>query len=129
MRVDPERRAGAAGLRHAAERPHRDRVVAAQRQRDVALLDGVADEAGDLLAHGLDRAEVARVRAALLGRLRNGRADVAPVVDLEAELAQPAVQLCVADRRRPHVDAAAPLTEVEPGADHRDRPPGAHPRD
>ena len=27
---------------------------------------------------------------------------------------------CVADRRRPHVDAAAALPEVEPGADHRD---------
>ena len=32
-----------------------------------------------------------------------------------------AFELRVADRRRAHVDAAPPLAEVEPGADHRDR--------
>ena len=81
---------------------------------------GVAHVLGDLLADAHDRPEVARVGDALLGRLGHRRADVAPVVDDEAEAAQVRVQLRVADRRRAHVDAAPALAEVEPGADHRD---------
>ena len=39
---------------------------------------------------------------------------------LAAELADPRLELGVADRRRPHVDAAAAGAEVEPGPDDRD---------
>ena len=37
VRIDPEDAAGAVRLRHPAERPDRDRVVAAEHERQVAL--------------------------------------------------------------------------------------------
>ena len=122
VRVDPERRARAARLRHPAERAHRDRVVAAEHERQVPLPDRLVDERGDPLARLLDRAEVAGVR----GRPRRSpRArptrDVAPVDDRPAERADALVEARVADRGRAHVDAAPALAQVERGADDRDR--------
>ncbi len=107
-------------LRHPAERAHRDRVVAAEHERHASLLGRVLDERGDVLARLLDLREVARGRVALVGCLGDRRDDVAPVGDVAAELADAGRQVGVADRRRAHVDAAAPGAEVEPDADDRD---------
>ena len=62
------------------------------------------------------------LRIADLRRLRHARLDVAPVDAGPAEPGDPLLQAGVADRRRAHVDAAAPGAEIEPGADQRDRP-------
>jgi len=121
VRVDPEGSAGTARLRHPTECPHRDRVVAAEHERQELLADRLLDERRDPLARLLDRPEVAGVDAALVDRFRHGRADVAPVVDRTPERADADVELGVADRRGPHVDAAATLSEVERRTDHRDR--------
>ena len=51
-----------------------------------------------------------------------GAGDVALVGHLVAERAQPRLEPRVADRRRPHVDAAAALPEVEGGPDDGDAP-------
>ena len=77
------------------------------------------DEPGDPLADLHDR----RRGSARAGRPPSvasgtGERDVAPVGDVAAELADARLQPRVADRRRPHVDAAPPGAEVEPGADH-----------
>ena len=53
---------GAARLGHAAERAHRDRVVAAEHERDVPAVGRVARPDGDLLADAHDRREVAARR-------------------------------------------------------------------
>jgi hypothetical protein len=53
-------------------------------------------------------------------RLRDSRLDVPEVDRLEAELLDSRIEAGVADRRRAHVDAAAPRTEVESRADDRD---------
>ena len=84
------------------------------------LVGRLADEPRDALADLHDRREVAGRGIADVGRLGHRRADVAPVGDLAAELADARLELRVADRRRPHVDAAAPGPEIEPGADDRD---------
>src|SRR6185437_5591719 len=76
---------------------------------------------GDPLARVHDRAEIPGGRRALVGRLRDRREDVAPVVDLAPEGADPRLEPRVADRRGPHVDAAAPGAEIEPGTDDGDR--------
>ena len=69
------------------------------------------------------------MRIAHVGRLGHRRADVAPVDHLAAELADPRLELRVADRRRAHVDPAAAGAEIEPGPDDRNPQPllvGAH---
>ena len=89
MRVDPEHAAGAVRLRHAAERAHRDRVVAAEHERHGAAAARVLDERRDPLARAHDRLEVASLRVADLGRLGQADVDVAPVDALAAEARDP----------------------------------------
>ena len=113
--------AGAVHLRHAAERADRDRVVAAEHERDRPAAARVLDQRRDALARALDRLEVARPRIADLGRLGQAHVHVAPVDALDAEARDPLLQPRVPDRARPHVDAAPAGTEVEPGADHGHR--------
>ncbi len=108
-----------ARLRHPSERAHRDRMVAAEHERHEPLVGRVADEARDPLAGLHDRRQVPGRRVADVGRLRHRRADVAPVRHLVADVADARLELRVADRRRPHVDAAAPGPKVEPGPDDR----------
>ena len=56
MGVDPERGARPAGRRHAAERAHRDRVVAAEHERQCGRASAAShDLRGDLLADAHDR--------------------------------------------------------------------------
>src|SRR5205814_2076380 len=110
------------GAREPAERPDRDRVVAAEHERQVAALARVVDERGDALARAFDRLEVTGARVADLGRLREPDADVAPVDADTPELLDPLLEPRVPDRRRAHVDTAPPGAQIEPGADHGDRP-------
>ena len=70
VRVDPEHAARAVHPRHASERPHRDRVVAAEHERQEAGLARLGDPLGDRRARAHDRAEIARVRIADVGRFR-----------------------------------------------------------
>ena len=126
VRVDPDDAARPVRRRHADERPERDRVVAAEHER---------------------RRAGARVRAAtsfatwshssrICGRKRarsspdavdsaTGASTLPRSLGLDAErrremLRQPGV----ADRRRPHVDAAPAGAEVERGADQGHVPLG-----
>ena len=74
-----------------------------------------------------DRVEVLRAR----DRRRSvasarGTADVAAIVDRVADRPQPLGEPGIADRGRPHVDAAPALAEVERHADQRDPPLAAH---
>src|SRR5205085_3894999 len=94
---------------------------AAEHERQVAVPARIVDERGDAPAGAQDRVEVPGVWVADLGRLRETDADVAPVGDATAEPLDPFVQAGVADRGRPHVDAATARAQVEPGTDHRDR--------
>ena len=119
MRVEPEHAADAARTREPAERSQRDRVVAAEHERQRALLEREADEPGDAATGRLDLRQVARARVRLLGRLLHGRLDVAPVEDVVADPVEPVVEARVADRGRAHVDASAARAEVERGSDDR----------
>jgi CheY-like chemotaxis protein len=121
VRVDPERRAGAEPRGHAAERAHRDRVVAAEDERQLPLVRRLADEVRDEPADLLDRPEVAARRTALVRRLRHRHAHVAPVGDVAAERADARFEIGIADRRGAHVDAAPAGTEVDARADDRNR--------
>ena len=80
------------------------------------------DARRDLAARAHDRAEVAGLRVADLGRLGDAGLDVAPVDALAAEAGDPLLQPRVADRRGPHVDAAAARAR---GRDRRRSPPRA----
>ena len=64
MCVDPQHRTGTVATGHAAERAHRDRVVAAEDERQRALARGVGNESGEALADLENRGEVVRVRVA-----------------------------------------------------------------
>ena len=96
-------------------------MIAAEHERQGATLDSVCDEAGDARAGRLDLGQVARLLVGHGDRLDHRRVDVAPVDDLHPELAETALEVCVPDRRGPHVDAAPPLAEVDGGPDHGDR--------
>ena len=97
-------------------------MVAAEDDRRAPLLDRPGDRAGDPLAGLLDLVEEARLRAPARGRFRDDRVHVPPVIALDAELLETILEARVANRRRAHVDAAAPGAEVERGADDRRLP-------
>ena len=108
--------------------PDRDRVVAAEHERPRALAHGLLDERRELRAGVEDLREVARALVHERERLRHRRDDVAAVGDGKPDLGQPLVEAGVADRRRPHVDTAPGLAEVEGCTDDRDGTPhGAEP--
>ena len=88
MGVDPQHAADASGAREPAERAHRDRVIAAEHERQRALVEREPDEPRDSAAGSLDLRQVARRRVGLLGRLEHGGLDVAPVEHVVAEAVQ-----------------------------------------
>ena len=116
--------------RKAAEHAERERVVAAEHERQLARLAARGDVVGDLAAddEDLDRGTWRGRRpssSASIGSLGDG----AEIVHADAELRQAPDELGVADRGGPHVDTAAALPEVERGAEHgdlRERRGGAH---
>ena len=75
---------GAVHRREPAERPERDRVVAAEDERDRAGADLLDDLRGDALARRLDLGQEARALVLQRGRLGDGRLDVPVVADVVA---------------------------------------------
>jgi hypothetical protein len=120
VRIDPEHAPAAVNRGKAPERAECDRVVAAEdegqrpggrlldhlrRYARTRLFD-LGEEACSLVVHGRG--------------LGHGRLDVAVVPNHMSETDESLLQPGVANRRRPHVDAAAPLTEVERCTDDGD---------
>jgi hypothetical protein len=96
-------------------------VVAAEDEWQVAACLRSRDQVGDALAGRLDLVQEAGVLVAERDRLGHGRDDVPPVLADPPELGDPRVEARVADRRRSHVDAAAPLPQIERCPDDRNR--------
>ena len=118
MGVDPDDAARLAGrCAQPRERAERDRVVAAQHERQRPLRDDVPDERRERGARLEDLGEEARALVADRERLGLGHDEVAPVDDAAAERRQPLLETGVADRGRSHVHAASTLSEVERRAD------------
>ena len=120
MRVDPEHTARPVRRGETAERSERDRVVAAENERDLpgarCLGTSAATRAHVSLISGRKRARSSS--SAVASGL--GAVDVAEVADVVAEARQALLETRSPDRRGSHVDAAAALAEVERGADDRD---------
>ena len=121
VRVDPDHAARLArGRAQAGERPERDRVVAAEDERDRAVGDDVArrcrraartprgSRAGTARARPRRRAPRARASSTLPRSTTRQPNDDEPLLEPR-----------VADRRRAHVDAAPALAEVERRPDDR----------
>jgi len=119
--VEPEHAALPGCAREPAERPQRDRVVAAQDERHETFVDRLRHELRDPLTGLLDLRKEPDTLVADGARLGNSRHDVTPVDTAPPELLDPRLEPRVADRRGAHVDAAAARAEVEWGTDHRDR--------
>src|SRR5438034_7430104 len=117
VRVEPEDAARAVDAAQAPERAQRDRVVAAEDDRDRPAPGRLRDEVGDVTAGFLDLGQEPRVLVTGLDRLGDRRADVAPVVVGVAEALDPPVEPGIAGCRWPHVDAAPARAEIESGAD------------
>ena len=125
VRIEPEHAAGPGRRRHPADRPDRDRVIAAEDQRDEPAGARPRDERCDALAGALDRRQVAGVRIAGVGRLGDVDLDVAPVDADAPEPRDPLLEAGVADRRGPHVHPTPPGPEIQPSADHGHGPQAA----
>ena len=95
-------------------------VVAADRERHSALAQDSADKVGVLLAGGGDLLEITGVQLAGIFLLGEHNGDIAAVFDDVAESFQLGFEAGDADGRRPHVDPAALLAEIERNADHLD---------
>ena len=119
VRVDPEHAAGAVDGRQPAERPERHRVVAAEDERDLARRSGLGDEPRNPLARLLDLREEARALVVQRGLLRLRARHIPSVAHLVPEAAKPLLEPRRTHRRRPHVDTAPALAEVERGPDDR----------
>ena len=112
---------GAVDGRQAAERSERDRVVAAEHERKRARASSPRPRARAIeLARVVDLGQEPRPLVAQRRRLGDGRLDVALVAHVVAEADETLLETRVPDRRRPHVDAAPALAEVERRADDRD---------
>ncbi len=107
--------------RHPAERAERDRVVAAEDERQRAFARGASHFRGDPLARPPDFREEPRALAPGRNGLGESGGDVAEIRHLEAERLDPWAEIGVPDRGRAHVDAAPAGAEIERRADHRDR--------
>ena len=108
-----------------AERAERDGVVAAEHEREVRPRRlRVATRAATPSQVSMISAEEARPCVARSSGLGSGGATLPRSRALEPELVDPLAEPCVADRRRAHVDTAAPCAEVERGADDRHMPLG-----
>ena len=118
MRVDPDDAARPMHGGHADERSERDRVVAPEHERELAGARCRADELRHLVAQLEDLREIAGAFVTASERLGDRRVDVAVIVRHDAELLGEMLrQAGVTDRRRPHVDAAPALPEIERSAD------------
>ena len=106
--------------REATEHAQRDRVVAAQHQRQLAGLAARCDVVGDLAADVEDLVEVLGMRVALGQPLDRALGHRAEIANADAQLREPPHEPGVADRRRTHVDTAPPLPEVERCSQDRD---------
>ena len=126
VRVDPEHATLPVHRRETSERPERNRVVAAEDQRQRATRCHLGHARRDQLARVVDLGKEARSFVPDRGRLRHGRLDVPLVAHRVPETDEALLEPRVPDRRRPHVDAPSPLPEVERGTDDRDLALGAH---
>ena len=118
MGVEPDDTSGGAVVRREpGERTERNRMVTAQHERLGAACDRFSDERGDTRACLEDLRQVTRALVRNGGAFGLHRLHVAVVVDGVAERPEPILETRVANRGRPHVDAAAALAEVEGGAD------------
>ena len=89
-------------------------MIAAEHQRHLPLPTRRRNELRHTVAELEDLWQEARPVVARLGRLRDGRIDVAEVDGHDAELLfKVLLEPGVADRRRAHVDAAAARSEIE----------------
>ena len=125
MRVQPEHTAWPRSSRETAEGAQRDRVVAPEHEGQEVVLDRVRHVVRDALTGLLDLRQEADTLIADGARLRDGRHHVAPVEAAPAELLDPRLETRIADCRGAHVDSTPTCAEVEPGPDHRHRPPGS----
>src|SRR6476620_4768500 len=113
MGVDPEHAARAVNGRHAAERPERNRVVATEHQRHRAPRRRLGHPCGDELARVVDLWEKAGPFVTKRRRLGDGRLDVSLVAHDITKTYEALLETRVPDCRRPHVDSAAALAQVE----------------
>ena len=118
MGIEPENSARP-GRGEPAERADRDRVVAAENQRDEAFLTNSLDLGRDPRAGVQDLVQEARLLGAARPGLREGRLDVASILDVDPGAGELSVQAGIANRRWAHVDAAAPCAEIESGSHDR----------
>ena len=120
MRVEPQHAARAVHPREACERPERDRVVAPEHERQLALRRRLRDHVRDTPAGLLDLPEEPRPLVAHRRGFGDRRFDVPAVDALVPEIGEPRVKARVADSRRTHVDAAAACSEIERCSDDGD---------
>ena len=113
-------RGEAVGAMKPAQRAERHGMVPAQDDRQRSRPCRLGDKLGDMPAGLLDLGQEAGVLVPGVDRLGHSRADVAAVVQVVAQLADPSVEARVADGGRPHIDAAAAGSQVERRADDRD---------
>jgi len=119
VRVDPDDTARAADLGHPDEGAQRDRVVAAEDERQRSPFRRLHHQRRQAVAEVEDLCEIARVRVSHRGRLDDRRDDVARVGDPDVQLLRESlVEARIADRGRAHVHAAPPRAEVERSPDH-----------
>ena len=127
MRVDPDDATRPVRGGHACERAERDRVIAAQNERDLSAQPRLFDELRDAVAERENLRQEARAPIVYRKRLRDRRLDVAEIVRHDAERRSKMLrELGVANRRRPHVDATATGAEIERGADQGHTPLRLH---
>ena len=118
MRVDPDRPTGPVHLAEPSERAERDRMVTAEHKRDECVSRRLGNELGDVPTRLLDLRQEAGVLVDDGSRLGHSRAHVSAIDVLVAELGNARGKAGVPNRRRTHVNAAAPGAEVERGADN-----------
>ena len=113
----------AARARQAGERPIGDRVVAAEHDRQAAAAHRILDHRRKLVADLADDVEIlCRGIFARRPTRESAPADCRDRRSSDPEPAELLVQLCVAHRRRTHVDAAAARAQIHRHADDIDAP-------
>ncbi len=95
-------------------------MVSAEHEGHRSARSDLGDARCDQLARVVDLGEEARALVPQRGGLGHGGLDVPLVAHGVPETDESLLEPRVPDRRRPHVDAASPLPEVERRADDRD---------
>ena len=107
--------------RHPGDGPDRDRMIAAQHQRDTCPAPApLAPCPPAACRSARSAADTCASRGPSGYALRLRHRDVAQVLHLIAERRQPGIQIRHAHRRRTHVDAAASRAQIQRRADDRD---------